>query len=148
MIAYLDSSVLIRIVLAQPAALAEWRQLRRGVTSALAEVECLRTIDRLRLAAGLTDIEVARRREAIYRVLDSLEIVELTRPVLARAAQPMPTTLGTLDAIHLATALLWRERSGDQPFLATHDAALALAATASGFKVLGSAAPPTGGGPN
>jgi uncharacterized protein len=147
LIAYLDSSVLLRIVLAQPAALAEWRQLERGATSALAEVECLRSIDRLRLAARLSDTEVARRRDAIYRILDSLEIVELTRPVLARAAQPMPTTLGTQDAIHLATALLWRERSGEHPFLATHDATFALAATASGFRVLGTALP-TGSGPN
>lgn len=138
MIAYLDSSVLLRIVLGQPAALVEWPQLERGVTSALAEVECLRTVDRLRLIASLSDLEVARRREAIYRILDSIEIVELTRPVLARAAQPMPTTLGTLDAIHLATALLWRERSGERLALATHDSALALAATASGFTVLGS----------
>lgn len=139
MIAYLDASVLLRLVLGQRDALAEWRRIERGVASALAEVECLRTLDRLRLTARLSDAEIARRREAVYRLLDSLEIVELTRPVLARAAQPMPTTLGTLDAIHLATALLWRERSGEPLALATHDAALALAATASGFRVLGGA---------
>ncbi len=66
-----------------------------------------------------------------------MEVVEITRPVLARVAQPLPTTLGTLDAIHLATALLWQERSGANHVVATHDQALAIAARASGMKVVG-----------
>jgi predicted nucleic acid-binding protein len=136
-IAYLDSSVLLRVVLRQPDALAQWRRIERGVASALVEVECLRTLDRLRVAARLTDRELARRRQAVYRVLDATEIVEVTRPVLARAGQPMPTALGTLDAIHLATALLWREWRGEDLVFATHDAALALAARASGVSVVG-----------
>ena len=76
--------------------------------------------------------------QAVARsVLDSLEIVEITRPVLSRAAQPLPTRLGTPDAIHLATAILWQERSGEPLTLATHDSALGLAATASGLRVVG-----------
>lgn len=139
MIAYVDSSVLLRIVLRQPGALGEWRRVERGVASALVEVECLRTLDRFRVAAGLSDRELARRREAVYRVLDTLEIVELSRPVLSRAAQPLPTALGTLDALHLATALLWRESRGEELVFATHDAALGLAARASGLPVVGTA---------
>ena len=139
MIAYLDSSVLLRVVLGQPNALEEWGEIERGVASRLAEVECLRTLDRLRLAEPLADHEIAIRREAVYRVLDAIDIVELTRPVLARASQPMPTALGTLDAIHLATALLWGERSGTRLEMATHDQALATAARASGLQVIGSA---------
>lgn len=73
----------------------------------MVEVECLRTLDRLRFAEGLEDAEIAIRREAVFRVLEAIEVVELTRPVLSRASQPLPTALGTLDAIHLATALLW-----------------------------------------
>jgi hypothetical protein len=34
------------------------------------------------------------------------KLVDLDTTVLERAAQPMPTELGTLDAIHLATAVL------------------------------------------
>jgi hypothetical protein len=63
--------------------------------------------------------------------------VELTRPVLARASQPMPTSLGTLDAIHLATALMWAERAGSELVMATHEQLLATAARASGFRVVG-----------
>ena len=109
MIAYLDSSVLLRVVLGQSNALQEWPAIEGGVVSALVEVECLRTLDRLRSLESLSDDEIAVRREVVYRLLDTAEMIEPTRPVLSRAAQPLPTALGTLDAIHLATALLWRE---------------------------------------
>ncbi len=137
MIAYLDSSVLLRVVLGQSDALAQWAEIEDGVASRLVEVECLRTLDRLRLVESLDDHEIAIRREAVFRLLESLEIVELTRPVLARASQPMPTNLGTLDAIHLATALMWAEQAGSPLVMATHDQALATAARASGLRVIG-----------
>jgi hypothetical protein len=64
--------------------------------------------------------------------------VLLRPPVLNRATEPLPTPLGTLDALHLATALVWRDRMGTAPVVVTHDAALALAARAFGFEVRGS----------
>ena len=141
MIAYVDTSVLLRVALGQADALPEWRQVDRGVTSALTRVEGLRTLDRLRLRAQLADVEVARRRAIILQLLDSLELVELDSLVLDRAAQPQPTEVGTLDAIHLATALLWRETMGAQLIMATHDVALATAAQAHGFRVMGGQSP-------
>jgi predicted nucleic acid-binding protein len=111
--------------------------VRTGVASALVETECLRTLDRLRLRVGLSDKELARRRETVFRLLESIEVVEVTAAVLARAAQPLPTELGTLDAIHLATALLWREHSGGDIIVATHDAALGVAARSCGLIVIG-----------
>jgi predicted nucleic acid-binding protein len=136
-IAYLDSSVILRVVLGQPGKLVEWKSVLLGVTSELAEVECLRTMDRLRLLDELTAEEAASGREAIYRIMEALEVVELSSAVMRRASQPMPAPLGTLDAIHLATADLWREGRGKDPIVATHDKALALAARASGFRVMG-----------
>jgi hypothetical protein len=73
----------------------------------------------------------------VFRLLESFEVIEVTAVVLARAAQPLPTELGTLDAIHLATAVLWREYRGDEIVMATHDAGLATAARASGLTVIG-----------
>jgi len=137
-IAYLDSSVLLRKVLRQPGALREWTAIRTGVASALAETECLRTLDRLRLRTGLADRDLARRREAVFRLFESLDVVVVTAPVLARAAQPLPTEVGTRDAIHLATALLWHEHNGGDIVMATHDVALAMAARACGLAVVGS----------
>ena len=118
-------------------ALKEWGEVERGIGSALLEVECLRTLDRLRLAESLRDEEIAVRREAAFRLIEAIEVIDITHPVLARAAQPLPTTLGTFDAIHLATALLWQEETGLDLILATHDSALATAAKASGFRVVG-----------
>ena len=136
MIAYVDSSVLLRLVLGEPGRLEEWPRIQHGVTSALAEVEALRTLDRLRLITPIDDHQLALRREAVFRLLEGLEIIELTRAVLTRAAQRFPTVLGTLDAIHLASALLWHEQT-DRLTMATHDAALGLAARACGLEVVG-----------
>jgi predicted nucleic acid-binding protein len=137
MIAYVDASVLLRIALGQPNALPEWRQIDRGVSSALVTTESLRTLDRLRLRAGLSDLEMARRRSIMLTLLDSLELIEIDRLVLDRAAQPMPTELGTLDAIHLASSLLWQDATGTEINMATHDRALGIAAQAHGLRVMG-----------
>ncbi len=137
MIAYVDSSVLLRVILGQPDSLPEWRAIERGVVSALVEVECLRTLDRLRVARGLPEGEVALRREAVVRLLESMEVVGVSTPILRRASQPFPVTLGTLDALHLATALGWRDAVGEDLAMATHDAALGSAARAMGLVVAG-----------
>jgi predicted nucleic acid-binding protein len=137
MTAYLDATVILRVVLGQRGALREWRRIRRGVASALVEVECLRTLDRLRLLRRIGDAELSSRREAVLRVLARSEVVEIGRAVLQRAAQPLPTALGTLDAIHLATALHWREATRTELALATHDEALGVAARAHALRVLG-----------
>lgn len=137
MIAYLDASVVLRRVLGQANQLTEWPAITTGVASTLIEVECLRTLDRLRATQRLSAEDVAARREAAYRMLDEVELVELSRAILHRASQPTPTPLGTLDAIHLATAEAWRESRGSSLVVATHDQVLALAARASGFAVIG-----------
>ena len=137
MIAYVDASVLLRVALAQPDVLPEWSRIQRGVASALVMTESLRTLDRLRLRASLADAEVAKRRATILGLIASLELVEVDAVVLDRAAQPMPTELGTLDAIHLATALLWKEMTHVDLVMATHDGALALGALAHGLPVVG-----------
>lgn len=129
--------MLLRIVLGQRGRLKEWKSVRDGVASALAEVECLRTLDRLRLRNAIDDDDLSVRREAVYRLLEEIEIVEPTRPVLARASLHLPISIDTLDAIHLATAMLWRESSSADLVFATHDTALGVAARSSGFRVLG-----------
>ena len=133
----MDASVLLRVALGQPDALPEWQQIERGVASALVATESLRTLDRLRMRGGLSDAEIASRRATILAVVASLELVDIDATVLDRAAQPMPTELGTLDAIHLATALLWKEMTRADLVMATHDEALGLGARAQGLSVVG-----------
>lgn len=137
MIAYVDASVLLRVLLGEPGRLREWRQLETAVSSALAEVEVLRTLDRLRLRGELTLEETAERRGTAIRLMQAVSLADVSAPILRRAADAFPTPLGTLDAIHLATALAWREARHSALVVATHDAQLGIAARASGFDVVG-----------
>jgi predicted nucleic acid-binding protein len=136
-IAYVDSSVLLRILFGQKDALREWSAIARVIGSSLVEVECLRSLDRLRLRGGLPDEALAERREALLRLTMRMEFAEPNRSVLTRASEPFPTSLGTLDAIHLATAALWRQERGEELVMATHDAELGIASRALGFRVVG-----------
>lgn len=137
MIAYLDASIVLRVVLRQPKPLAEFDEIERAVTSSLLEVECLRTLDRLRLGGELTDSDVSAARAAVLNLLAQTDVLELSPVVLRRAAAPMPTQLTILDAIHLATALVWRESTDEPLTMATHDVALGIAARAHGLPVVG-----------
>jgi len=137
MIAYIDTSALLRIVLREPGALDELRSFDALVSSEVIAVESARTIDRLLLQGSLTTDEAAVRLRAVNDWLEEIDLVLLRTPVLSRASEPMPMALGTLDALHLATALLWRDRLGPLPTLATHDMALGHAAQAFGFDVRG-----------
>jgi predicted nucleic acid-binding protein len=137
-VAYLDASIVLRAVLGEPGRLAAWGGISHALTSAITEIECLRTLDRGVMRGLLDPTIAAERRAAVYEVLRRTEVVDLSRPVLARAGAAFPAPLGTLDALHLATALLWQERAatGDLAF-ATHDVGLALAARSSGLTVIG-----------
>ncbi|CAN5722845.1 hypothetical protein BH24ACI4_BH24ACI4_34330 [soil metagenome] len=137
MIAYIDTSALLRIVLREPGALEELRSYEALVSSELIAVESARTIDRLRLQGLLTTEEAATRSRTVTEWLEAIDLVLLRPPVLSRASEPMPMPVGTLDAVHLATALIWRDRMGPLPTMATHDTALGLAARAFGFDVRG-----------
>jgi predicted nucleic acid-binding protein len=136
-IAYLDTSALLRLVLGEPGALTEIRSCEALVSSELLAVESLRTIDRLRLQGCLPAQEAASRHATITEWLDAVDLVRLQPPVLARASEPFPTPLGTLDALHLATALVWQDRMGQTLVMATHDESLALAARLFGIEVIG-----------
>jgi predicted nucleic acid-binding protein len=136
-IAYLDTSALLRLVLGEPGALVDLRSSEALISSEMLAVESFRTIDRLRLQGVLSAEEAASRRASAAEWLEAVDLVLLQRPVLARASEPFPTPLGTLDALHLATALVWRDRMGQVLVVATHDRDLALAARSFGIEVLG-----------
>jgi predicted nucleic acid-binding protein len=136
MTVYVDSSVLLRIVLGEPDPLPAWRRITRPVSSEVIRLECLRTIDRARLVRRIRDEGVAEQRAAVLEQLEAFALVKLDTRVLERAADPFPTALPSLDAVHLASALLARGAMRDLT-LATHDGELATAARAVGFRVTG-----------
>ena len=137
MIAYLDTSALLRLVLREQDALVELFSADSLVSSELLAVESLRAIDRLRARGSLSTEEAVLIRGTVTQWLEAVDLVLVQPPVLARASEPFPTPIGTLDALHLSTALVWQDREHRPLVMATHDGGLALAARSFGFEVLG-----------
>lgn len=67
--------------------------------------------------------------EDVRLLLARLSFLELAPPVLARALEPFPTVVRTLDALHLASIAFLRGM-GQRPTLATYDRHLREAAAA------------------
>ena len=94
--------------------------------------------------AVLTDLNLAWHRldawedvpPGLKRLRVRFRLAPVTESILDRAADPFPTALGSLDAIHLATALELREQVPSLVF-ATHDRDLAIAAQSVGFSIAG-----------
>jgi len=132
---YVDSSVLLRRILDEPDPLASWTRISDPFTSELTRIECLRTLDRARVQGRIADRTLAQVRRSILQTLAGFTIVELDERIKGRAADPFPTLIRTLDAIHLATAIAVRGDASDIAF-ATHDRELAIAAESLGFDLL------------
>lgn len=95
-------------------------------------------MNRLRLEGELSDRDFASLQLTFSEFYDSISVIELNAAVKKRAAEPFPTILGTPDAIHLSSAILWREENPDCKFLfLTHGQQLSTAAMATGLPVLG-----------
>ncbi len=134
---YLDSSVVLRRLRRESAPFPNWAAWEHAYASILLRVETLRTIHRMRLSGAVGDAQVAElitKAEAMFAVV---EFVALSGAILERASHSFRTSLGTLDALHLSTALWLTEAgSGELTFL-THDGELAVAARSLNFAVDG-----------
>jgi predicted nucleic acid-binding protein len=123
---YLDTSVALAQLLAEnrrpPDAL--WDEPL--VSSRLLEYEVWNRIH----ARGLTRTHADEVRELIGRV----DFIELTTEVLARAVDPFPVPVRTLDALHLAT-IEYVRRQRQRVELASFDERMIAAARASGIVV-------------
>ncbi len=133
---YLDTSVVLRVLFGEPNPIDFWGRWDRAYSSALWRIDALRTVDRLRLLHEITDVEVADLVRDIQITHETFAICRLDERILQRASETFPTVVGTLDAIHLATAISIRE-SDKVDFLLTHDSQLGTAARSVGFHVRG-----------
>ncbi len=136
MIVYLDTSVVLRVLFRETNPVNVWGKWAKAYSSSLWRVEALRTVDRLRLSGSLSDGEVADLVRDILIVHETLAIQSVSEGILQRASDSFPTIVGTLDALHLATALAIREFEELDLFM-THDLQLSTAARSLGFTVLG-----------
>ncbi len=69
--------------------------------------------------------------DAVEALLSRVAFLELSRPVLSRAAEPFPKPVRTLDALHLASMDFLRQL-GQRVELASYDVRLSTAARRMG----------------
>lgn len=138
-IAYVDTSVLLRVLLNQSKPLEQWDEVSLGVSSVLLRVEAQRTLDRLHLRREITVDDFALKQVEVGQLIDKLLLLPLDDSTIDFAARPLSPELRTLDSLHLATAIRYRRAHRDGPpiLFATHDRALAVAARAHAFDVIG-----------
>jgi hypothetical protein len=133
--AYVDSSVVLGHILRGDPTLAGVSAEAAG-SSDLLVIECQRVLQRERMSGHLDDHQYAEAVALLDAIVDRLVLIEMGAAVKRRAAGPFPTVIGTLNAIHLASAILWQEMEpGSQVDILTHDKQLALCARALGLAV-------------
>jgi hypothetical protein len=133
---YVDSSVVLRHILNGDPALAGAASPSDTVGSSdLLLIECQRVVQRERMAGNLDDNQYSQTVLLLDAILERLTIIEMGPAVKRRAAGPFPTVIGTLDAIHLASALLWQETEPETDLrVLTQDRQLALCARSLGLR--------------
>jgi predicted nucleic acid-binding protein len=123
---YVDTSAVGRVLLGEPDAPAVLRDLAgfdQHVASRLLRIE----LRRLALREDAL--------EAADRLLDGVALIPLDDAILAASETVPPTTVATLDAIHLATALRLAT-AGVLDTVMTYDRRLADGAAHHGLQVL------------
>jgi uncharacterized protein len=127
---YLDASAIVKMahVEEHSDALAEWLDAwpdRAKTSSVLIEVEVVRALRR--------DDPTALPSAA--RIVDGLELIDLSEAVRSTAAAFPRPTLRSLDAIHLASARFLATTTGVAPTFVAYDVRLLAAAREDGFEV-------------
>lgn len=130
-IAYFDSSVILRYAIGHERAikdLARWAS--KAITSAVTVVECLRVLDRWRITSEISDHKLVAARSLCLQILNGLRIIAVDDQVVSLASETFPIGMKSLDAIHLASVIHFRNQGGAKPLLLTHDERLHMAARA------------------
>jgi len=128
-VVYLDSSALVKLVVREPESEALEQELHGwtdGASSSLAWVELPRAVRRRLGSAGPS-------LPALWGALSASAEVPISDEVIGMAARLDPARLGSLDAIHLASALSLGDAVG--AFI-TYDDVLQGAADDAGLRTL------------
>jgi predicted nucleic acid-binding protein len=121
---YLDTSVALAHLLAEDRTPPPRLWQEELVASRLLEYELWTRLHRR---------GIGETHDAAQELLARLAFLEMTPLVLARAAEPFPTPVRTLDALHLASFDFLR-RQGVRLALASYDRRQCAAAEALGFE--------------
>jgi len=120
---YIDSSVALAHIFAEPQRLPDSLWDEQLISSRLLEYEVWNRIH----AHGFT-----HSHEAVRELLSRIDLLELDLPCLARALEPFPVAVRTLDALHLASIEFLRAQR-QHIELASFDDRLLAAAQALGI---------------
>lgn len=121
---YLDSSVLLASIFREPRSPPTTLWEEQLTSSRLLGCEVWVRLNAYGLVSSHGDRAQAR--------LDRVNFVEMSQVALARALEPWPVSLRTLDALHLATMDFLRDNN-ETVELASYDNRLVAAAQALGF---------------
>lgn len=143
----MESSALLRVLLERDAALAgTLRRFPRFFTSALTLVEVPRALGRARREGRLSAAAFARVQRRYRAFAGNCTIAEVTPPVRDRAVVEFPAEpVRSLDALHLATMVVWSEMLGPL-VMASCDQRVRANASALGFAVVPQEAAGSAGG--
>ena len=118
---YLDTSVALAQLLAEDRAPPSSLWAEPLIASRLLEYEIWTRLNARHLARS--------HGEEAHALIQRVALVELAPPVLARALEPFPVPVRTLDALHLASIIFLLGR-GQTVELASYDDRLVVAAKA------------------
>ncbi len=121
---YLDTSVALAHLLAEDRSPPERLWSEPLISSRLIEYEIWTRIHARKLGRSHAD--------EVRALLSRLALIELAQPVLARALEPFPKPVRTLDALHLASMEFLRNQ-GQSVALASYDDRLITSARALRF---------------
>ena len=109
---YAESSAILSWLLDEPFGADVRRMLTKAdaiVSSDLTLIECDRVLMRAAVAGELTEAEAADRRAHLMTAASHWHVLRIGPEIVERARQPFPgEPIRTLDAIHLASALVAR----------------------------------------
>jgi len=124
MAVYLDSSAIVKLVVAEPESRALARFLRahpERISSALSRVEVLRAVR----------LQGTPARKRARKILARIHLLRVDDDVLDAAAALDPQILRSLDAIHLASA----QMLGDElTYVVTYDRRMSVAVESLGLR--------------
>jgi hypothetical protein len=122
---YAESSAVLAWLLGEEAA-PRVRQLLTAadivVASDLTVIECERVLIRATALGDLTEADAANRRAHLTTAASHWQVLRIGPDIVDRACRPFPgEPIGTLDAIHLASALTARSAVAGLELLSLDD---------------------------
>lgn len=138
---YFDSSVVLSYLISDSnrfKASELWNSHPKKMSSILLHAECLTVLRRLPKRPGkkIPQKWVDEKVEELDELIKQVELIPIDDSVLqALRNEPLTAECKSLDALHLASALVFKQKAPPDFAFCTIDANLALIATKLGFNV-------------